>query len=123
VRALLLILVAGAIACAAVPVWIDTDPSVARGGHEVDDGLALIQAFHSSVLAVRGVSVVFGNAPLSEGFSIERRPDDTVIGADPPGKPYLLADLSIGSMQSAMYCFEAPDSFQKDLLKLLEKPE
>lgn len=69
-RALFLILAAGVIASAAVPVWIDTDPSVARGGHEVDDGFALIQAFHSPALTVRGVSVVFGNAPLREGFPI-----------------------------------------------------
>ena len=53
-------------AAASTPVWIDTDPSVARGGHEVDDGFALVQAFHSSALTVRGVSVVFGNAPLDE---------------------------------------------------------
>ena len=45
-------------------VWIDTDPSVQLGGHEVDDGVALIQAFHSPELAIRGVSVVFGNAPF-----------------------------------------------------------
>ncbi len=70
--ALLLMLMAGGLACASVPVWIDTDPSVARGGHEVDDGFALIQAFHSPDLTVRGVSVVFGNAPLSEGLAIAR---------------------------------------------------
>lgn len=69
-RALLLMLMAGGLACASLPVWIDTDPSVARGGHEVDDGFALIQAFHSPALTVRGVSVVFGNAPLSEAFPI-----------------------------------------------------
>jgi inosine-uridine nucleoside N-ribohydrolase len=45
-------------------VWIDTDPSVQMGGHEVDDGFALLQAFHSPELAIRGVSVVFGNAPF-----------------------------------------------------------
>ncbi len=53
-----------------IPVWIDTDPSVAPGGREVDDGLALIQAFHSEELDIRGVSVVFGNAPLEEAFPI-----------------------------------------------------
>ena len=57
-------------AAASTPVWIDTDPSVARGGHEVDDGFALVQAFHSAALTVRGVSVVFGNAPLDESFPI-----------------------------------------------------
>lgn len=53
-----------------MPVWIDTDPSVALGGHEVDDGFALIQAFHSPELAVRGISVVFGNAPLETAWPI-----------------------------------------------------
>ena len=52
------------------PVWIDTDPSVARGGHEVDDGLALLQAFRSSALSIRGISAVFGNAPLDQAFPI-----------------------------------------------------
>jgi len=81
-RALLLILMAGGLACASVPVWIDTDPSVAQGGHEVDDGFALIQAFHSSTLKVRGVSVVFGNAPLSEAFPLAQR---LVRDFGPPG--------------------------------------
>ncbi|MDQ6664038.1 MAG: nucleoside hydrolase [Acidobacteriota bacterium] len=57
----------------AVAVWIDTDPSVKRGGHEVDDGFALIQAFRSPGLSIRGVSVVFGNAPLDEAFPIGQR--------------------------------------------------
>jgi len=70
VRTLLLFLICATVAFAATPVWIDTDPSVARGGHEVDDGFALVQAFHSTALDIRGVSAVFGNAPLSEGFGI-----------------------------------------------------
>ena len=49
-------------------VWIDTDPSVQLGGHEVDDGFALLQAFHSPELAIRGVSVVFGNAPFEQAW-------------------------------------------------------
>jgi pyrimidine-specific ribonucleoside hydrolase len=53
-----------------IPVWIDTDPSVERGGHEVDDGFALIQAFHSPELDIRGVSVVFGNADLPKAWQI-----------------------------------------------------
>jgi pyrimidine-specific ribonucleoside hydrolase len=52
------------------PVWIDTDPSVAPGGKEVDDGFALIQAFHSPELEIRGVSVVYGNAPLETALPI-----------------------------------------------------
>ncbi len=60
------------LAQAKTPIWIDTDPSVARGGHEVDDGFALIQAFHSPELEVRGVSVVFGNAALETAWPIGR---------------------------------------------------
>jgi pyrimidine-specific ribonucleoside hydrolase len=51
-------------------VWLDVDPAVMRGGHEPDDGLALLQAFHSKELEIRGVSVVFGNSPLETGFPI-----------------------------------------------------
>jgi len=49
-------------------VWMDVDPAVLRGGHEPDDGLALLQAFHSPELEVRGVSVVFGNSALETGY-------------------------------------------------------
>jgi pyrimidine-specific ribonucleoside hydrolase len=56
----------------AIPVWMDVDPAVMRGGHEPDDGLALLQALHSEELEVRGVSVVFGNSPLETGFPIAR---------------------------------------------------
>jgi len=56
----------------AIPVWMDVDPAVMRGGHEPDDGLALLQAFHSDELEVRGVSVVFGNSPLETGDPIAR---------------------------------------------------
>ena len=51
-----------------IAVWMDVDPAVLRGGNEPDDGLALLQAFHSPELEVRGVSVVFGNSPLETGF-------------------------------------------------------
>lgn len=58
---------------AAIAIWIDTDPSLAHGGHEVDDGLALIQAFRAPELSVRGISVVFGNAPLKAAFPVGER--------------------------------------------------
>ncbi len=51
-------------------VWIDTDPSISSGEREVDDGFALIQAFNSPELEIRGVSVVFGNAPLDVAWPI-----------------------------------------------------
>ncbi len=72
-KALIFLLIWASTVFAAKPVWIDTDPSVARGGHEVDDGFALVQAFHSPALSIRGVSVVFGNAPLDEGLPIAQR--------------------------------------------------
>lgn len=71
------------------PVWIDTDPSIRPGGHEVDDGFALIQAFHSPELAIRGVSLVFGNAPLDVEIPIGR---EIVELYGPPG-----LDVSIGA--------------------------
>ena len=61
---------AGPAAQQARAVWIDADTSVAAGGHELDDGLALVQAFRSAELEVRGVSAVFGNAPLGQTYSI-----------------------------------------------------
>lgn len=56
-----------------VPVWIDTDPAIGEPERDVDDGVALIQAFHSPELAIRGISVVFGNAALEQGVPIARR--------------------------------------------------
>jgi inosine-uridine nucleoside N-ribohydrolase len=53
-------------------VWIDADPSIAPGGHEVDDGFALIQGFHSPELDIQGISTVFGNADLPKAFSIAK---------------------------------------------------
>ena len=57
---------------APTPVWIDTDPAVGVPDRDVDDGFALLQAFHSPELDVRGVSVVFGNAPLAHAGPIGR---------------------------------------------------
>ena len=56
-----------------VAVWIDTDPAIGEPERDVDDGLALVQAFHSPELDIRGVSVVFGNAALDRGLPIARR--------------------------------------------------
>lgn len=53
-------------------VWLDVDPAVMRGGHEPDDGVAMVQAFHAPELQIRGVSVVFGNAPLDTAYPIAR---------------------------------------------------
>jgi inosine-uridine nucleoside N-ribohydrolase len=67
---------------APIPVWIDTDPAIGEPERDVDDGLALVQAFHSSELDIRGVSVVFGNAELDRGLPIARR---LVNEFGPPG--------------------------------------
>jgi len=56
-----------------VPVWIDTDPAIGEPDRDVDDGVALVQAFRSPELDIRGVSVVFGNAELAKGLPIARR--------------------------------------------------
>lgn len=63
-------------------VWIDTDPSISSGKREVDDGFALIQAFNSPELEIRGVSVVFGNAPLDVAWPIGQ---EIVRKYGPPG--------------------------------------
>ena len=75
---LLLLLVAlqviapGAVPQPGIPVWIDTDPALGEPERDVDDGFALVQAFKSPELDIRGVSVVFGNAPLERGLPIAR---------------------------------------------------
>jgi inosine-uridine nucleoside N-ribohydrolase len=69
--ALMVMLPRGA-AHAATDVWLDVDVAAGLPDRDVDDALALIQAFHSPELKVRGVSAVFGNAPLVEGLPIAR---------------------------------------------------
>jgi len=65
-------------------VWIDTDPAIGLPGCDVDDGLALVQAFHSPELVLHGVSVLYGNAPLVDAERIAR---DIVTRFGPPGLP------------------------------------
>jgi inosine-uridine nucleoside N-ribohydrolase len=80
------------------PVWIDTDPAIGEPERDVDDGMALIQAFNSPELDVRGVSVVFGNTPLVRTWPIARdvvgrfgpaglRPSRGAAGADELSAP------------------------------------
>jgi pyrimidine-specific ribonucleoside hydrolase len=70
---LVLFAAAAAGAPARVAVWIDTDPALGEPDRDVDDGFALAQAFGSPELDIRGVSIVFGNAPLDRGLLIGRR--------------------------------------------------
>jgi inosine-uridine nucleoside N-ribohydrolase len=51
-----------------VDVWFDVDTGTGIG--DVDDGLMLIQGFHSPEVRIRGISVVFGNAPLEPAYRI-----------------------------------------------------
>ncbi len=51
-----------------IDVWLDVDPAIGFG--EVDDGVTMVQAFHSPELRLRGVSVVFGNSTLSSGVNV-----------------------------------------------------
>lgn len=53
-----------------IDVWLDVDPAIGMIEKDVDDGLAMIQAFHSPELRIRGVSVNFGNSPLERGYPI-----------------------------------------------------
>jgi len=54
----------------ATAVWIDTDPALGEPERDVDDGYALVQAFKSEALDVRGVSATFGNVPLVRSWPI-----------------------------------------------------
>jgi inosine-uridine nucleoside N-ribohydrolase len=63
-----------------IDVWLDVDP--ANGVGEVDDGLMMIQVFHSPDLKPHGVSVVFGNTELTKALPIAH---DIVTRFGPPG--------------------------------------
>ena len=105
------------VARAQIPVWIDTDPSVARGGHEIDDGFALIQAFHSKEIAIRGVSVVFGNAPLQTALPIAHELLRLINPSGP--KPYAGAAsaLQLGEPTAASRALAA--ALRKEKLTIL----
>lgn len=47
-------------------VWIDTDLSIGSPIREVDDGYALVLAFHSPEIQIAGLSTSYGNAPLGQ---------------------------------------------------------
>jgi pyrimidine-specific ribonucleoside hydrolase len=51
-----------------IDVWLDVD--TANGVGDVDDGLMMIQCFHSPELCIRGVSVLFGNTTLEKAMPI-----------------------------------------------------
>jgi pyrimidine-specific ribonucleoside hydrolase len=54
-----------------IPVWIDTDPSCGKKKtDDVDDCWALLLAFRSPELDVRGISTVFGNTDGYTTFAV-----------------------------------------------------
>jgi inosine-uridine nucleoside N-ribohydrolase len=53
-------------------VWIDTDPSIGAPYREVDDAFALVLAFHSPELQIRGLSTTYGNARLKRTTQVAR---------------------------------------------------
>lgn len=57
---------------AATDVWIDTDPSIGAPYREVDDAFALVLAFHSPELQIRGLSTTYGNAGLKRTTQVAR---------------------------------------------------
>jgi inosine-uridine nucleoside N-ribohydrolase len=76
-------------------VWIDTDTAIGVEGADVDDGLALVQAFNSPELVLHGVSAVFGNAPLAQTFPIAV---EVVAGFGPRGLPVARGAASAGEL-------------------------
>jgi purine nucleosidase len=56
----------------ATTVWIDTDPAIGSPIREVDDGFALVLAFHSPELRIAGISTTYGNASLEQTTRVAR---------------------------------------------------
>ncbi len=52
------------------PVWLDISPAYGDPPRDPGDALALLQAFGSGRLAVRGVSITFGNVALVRGYPV-----------------------------------------------------
>ena len=65
-----------------ISVWLDVDPAIGLPDSEVDDGVMMLQAFHSPELELRGVSVVHGNTELENGLPVAL---DLVTRFGPPG--------------------------------------
>ncbi len=98
-------------------VWIDTDTAIGVPGADVDDGLALIQAFHSPEIAVRGVSAVFGNAPLDKTFPIAR---EVVERFGPEGCPVACGAASADDLDASTDAVAAlADALRREPLVVL----
>ena len=58
---------------AGAAVWIDTDSACGMGQTvDVDDCWAILQAFGSPELSIRGISTVFGNHDGRDTFAVAR---------------------------------------------------
>ena len=51
-----------------IATWLDISPAIGDPPRDPGDALALLQAYGSGTLRVRGVSVTFGNVPLERGY-------------------------------------------------------
>ncbi|AMY08021.1 Pyrimidine-specific ribonucleoside hydrolase RihA [Luteitalea pratensis] len=51
-----------------IATWLDISPAIGDPPRNPGDALALLQAYGSGRLGVRGVSVTFGNVPLERGL-------------------------------------------------------
>jgi pyrimidine-specific ribonucleoside hydrolase len=56
-----------------VPIWLDVSPAFDDPPRDPGDAFAIVQAFGSGRLRVRGVSTTFGNVPLVRGFPAAQR--------------------------------------------------
>jgi inosine-uridine nucleoside N-ribohydrolase len=90
-------------------VWIDADCAIGVPESDVDDAFALVQAFHSPELAVRGVSATFGNAPLERTLPLAREvvarfgPAGVAVAAGAASKADLGGDLpAVGAIAAAL---------------------
>ncbi|BCS31951.1 hypothetical protein TBR22_A11550 [Luteitalea sp. TBR-22] len=68
-----------------IAAWLDVSPALGDPARDPGDALAMLQAYGSGRLAIRGVSVTFGNAPLVRGYPAAQellpRLDQTLLRA------------------------------------------
>ncbi|MGI8481877.1 MAG: nucleoside hydrolase [Chthoniobacterales bacterium] len=57
----------------ATHVWIDTDPAIGSPFREIDDGFALVLAFHSRELQIAGISTTYGNSSLATTTTVAEK--------------------------------------------------
>ena len=86
-------------------VWLDVDTATGIG--DVDDGLMLIQGFHSPEIKIRGISVVFGNAPLDKALPIAQTITGTFGPAGIAPKSGAAAAADLGKLTEAVAALAA----------------